>query len=376
MKPVVIFVGSFKGALQDGGVGGQMYACHSLVDSPISTVVDWRKIDSTMTSIPPPALFKRGLRAAARTVRLTCEMLRAPRARVLIFAGDGPSLVEKGCMVLLARSLRRHVVLCPRSGMVIDDFERSAFFRRFIPLVLRNASVVLCQSPGWAQWYGRIGGVAPQRIEVIPNWIRAADYANLAAGRENGPTGQIVFLYMGWLEEFKGIRDLVSAVAIARDALDGAVFEICGDGSLAALVRQESAALGVADRFQFRGWVAGVDKRAALRRANVLVMPSHREGMPNAALEAMASGIPVLATRVGGLPDLVQEGRTGWLVEPRDPHALAAALVRCVVERDSLRSRGIEALERVRNNHDISVAWPRVLRALRIETSVAGDISP
>lgn len=376
MKPVVIFVGSFKGALQDGGVGGQMYACHSLVDSPISGIVDWCKIDSTMTSIPPPGLFKRGLWAATRTVTLAWELLRNPRARVLIFAGDGPSLVEKGCMVLLARGLRRHVVFCPRSGMVIDDLERSAFFRRFVPHVLRNASVVLCQSEGWAQWYGRIGGLAPQDIEVIPNWIRAADYAELAAGQALAPTGPVVFLYMGWLEEFKGIRDLVAAVAIAGDALDGAIFEICGDGSLAALLRQETATLGVADRFRFHGWVAGDEKRAALRRADVLVMPSHREGMPNAALEAMASGIPVLATRAGGLPDLVQEGHTGWLVEPRDPHALAGALTRCVVERDLLRARGIEALERVRNNHDISVAWPRVLRALRIDKSVAGDISP
>jgi glycosyltransferase involved in cell wall biosynthesis len=376
MKPAVIFVGSFRGALQDGGVGGQMYACHSLVNSPISTVVDWRRIDSTMTSIPPPGLFKRGLRAAMRTVRLAWEMLKAPRARVLIFAGDGPSLVEKGCMVLLARGLRRHVVLCPRSGLVIDDFERSAFFRRFIPRVLRSASVVLCQSPGWAQWYGSIGGLEPQRLEVIPNWIKAEDYADLAAGRVGNPSGPVTFLYMGWLEEFKGIRDLVAAVAIAGDALDGAIFEICGDGSLAALLRQATATLGVADRFRFHGWVAGVEKRAALRRADVLVMPSHREGMPNAALEAMASGIPVLATRVGGLPDLVQEGHTGWLVEARDPHALAGALTRCVVERDLLRARGIEALERVRNNHDISVAWPRVLRALRIDKSVAGDISP
>ncbi len=164
---------------------------------------------------------------------------------------------------------------------------------------------------------------------------------------------------MGWLEEFKGIRDLV--------------FEVCGDGSLSACVRQEVAELGLTDRFVFHGWVTGEAKREALARADVLVMPSHREGLPNAALEAMASGLPVLATRVGGLPDLVEHGRTGWLVEPSDPRGLGRALAECVSRRQSLRAIGVEALEFVRNNHDLGVAWPRVMRALRIDPAVDGN---
>ncbi len=352
-----------------------MYACRSLLDSPISQVVAWRLIDSTMRSLPPPGLFSRGLLAAARTARVALEMVRDPRARLLIFSGDGPSFAEKGAMVLMARLLRRHVVFCPRSGLVIDDFDGSAFFRWFIPLVIRSASVLLCQSARWAQWYGAAGRLATNRVEVVPNWIRVADYAELANARGASGSGKVVFLYMGWLEEFKGIRDLVAAVAAAREGLCGAVFEICGDGSLFESVKRQAADLGVADLFRFHGWVTGEAKRAALRRANVVIVPSHREGLPNVALEAMASGLPVLATRVGGLPDLVQDGRTGWLVEPGDPPALGAAIVRCVAQRDSLNETGVEALRFVRNNHDIGVAWPRVLRALRIESALAGGNS-
>jgi glycosyltransferase involved in cell wall biosynthesis len=259
--------------------------------------------------------------------------------------------------------------------LVIDDFDGSAFFRWFIPLVIRSASVLLCQSARWAQWYGAAGRLAANRIEVVPNWIRVEDYAELANARGASGSGKVVFLYMGWLEEFKGIRDLVAAVAAAREGLSGAVFEICGDGSLSESVKRQAADLGVADLFRFHGWVTGEAKRAALRRANVVIVPSHREGLPNVALEAMASGLPVLATRVGGLPDLVQDGRTGWLVEPGDPPALGAAIVRCVVQRDSLNETGVEALGFVRNNHDIGVAWPRVLRALRIESALAGGNS-
>jgi glycosyltransferase involved in cell wall biosynthesis len=373
MKPTVIFVGSFKGAIESGGVGGQMYACRSLIDSPISDHVQWRQIDSTMRSLPPPGLFSRAMRAAGRTVRLLLELLRRPRARVLVFAGDGPSFAEKGLMVLIARLLGHHVVFSPRSGMVIDDFARSRFFRWFMPLVVCKTSVLLCQSARWARWYGERARIESHRIEIVPNWVRLQDYAGLAAARGPVVRDRVVFLYMGWLEEFKGIRDLVAAVGAARSELGDAEFEVCGDGSLSACVRQEVAELGLTDRFVFHGWVTGEAKREALARADVLVMPSHREGLPNAALEAMASGLPVLATRVGGLPDLVEHGRTGWLVEPSDPRGLGRALAECVSRRQSLRAIGVEALEFVRNNHDLGVAWPRVMRALRIDPAVDGN---
>lgn len=373
MKPTVIFVGSFKGAIESGGVGGQMYACRSLIDSPISDHVQWRQIDSTMQSLPPPGLFSRAMRAAGRTVRLIFELLRRPQARVLVFAADGPSFVEKGLMVLIARLLGHHVVFSPRSGIVIDDFEQSRFFRWFIPLVIRNASVLLCQSARWARWYQERARVDSRRIEIVPNWVRLQDYAELAAARDPVACDRVVFLYMGWLEEFKGIRDLVAAVGAVRSELGDAKFEICGNGSLSGRLQQEVAELGLSDRFTFHGWVTGGAKRDVLAGANVLVMPSHREGLPNAALEAMASGLPVLATRVGGLPDLVDHGRTGWLVEPSDPRELGRAIAECVSRRRSLRAMGVEALEFVRNNHDVGAAWPRVMRALRIDPAVDGN---
>lgn len=373
MKKSVIFVGSFKAAIDGGGVGGQMYACRSLVESPVSDWVQWRLIDSTMKSLPPPGIFSRGIRAAGRVARLVSEMLQAPKASILIFAGDGPSFAEKGLMVLIARALRRHVVLAPRSGMIVDDFDRSRFFRWFIPTVVRRASVLLCQSQRWARWYTQRADPEEARIEIVPNWIQTRDYANLATQRGLGGRHNVVFLFMGWLEEFKGVLDLVDAVEAYKTELEGAKFEVCGDGSLSSRVRKEVAERGLSDHFIFRGWVKGEDYRAALERADVLVMPSRREGLPNAALEAMASGLPVIATRVGGLPDLVQDGLTGWLVEPARPLHLGRALVHCMERRRDLRRMGMEALAFVKDNHDIGVVWPRVVRALGIEPSAKGS---
>jgi glycosyltransferase involved in cell wall biosynthesis len=364
----VIFVGAFRDATGDGGFGGQMYACRSLVDSGIGAYVRWLPIDSTMVSVPPPSLAVRGLAAARRVWSLLGAMLREPRARVLVFAGDGPSFVEKGTMVLLARFFGRHAVLCPRSGILLDDLRRSAFFRRFVPTVLRASSGVLCQSTQWAATFRDVAAVDPARLHVVPNWLRCEDYAALAATRTRVRSAR-TFLYLGWIEDFKGIFDLIDAVDARRDALAGARFIVCGSGSRLDEVLLRIRRLGLESRFEFRGWVGGAAKRAALTEADMLVLPSRREGMPNAVLEAMASGMPVIATAVGGVPDVVRDGVNGLVVPPADPPALGRALARCVSPDADVASWGLEALRTVRNNHDIDAAWPRVLRALDIEAT-------
>jgi glycosyltransferase involved in cell wall biosynthesis len=89
----------------------------------------------------------------------------------------------------------------------------------------------------------------------------------------------------------------------------------------------------------------------------VVVIPSHREGLPMVLLEAMAHGRPVVATRVGGMPSMVEEGRTGILVEPGDPAALRAAIDRLLDDRDSRRRLGAAAREKVAE----LCSWDRVV---------------
>jgi len=366
-SPEVIFVGAFQAAVAGGGIGGQLYACRVLLESPLRSRFRWVLIDSTMSSVPPPPLWKRTAVAIVRLTRFTWHAVARPRARVLIFVGDGPSFLEKGVMVMVAAALGHWVVLCPRSGMVVDDLRNSAVYRWFIPRVLRCADVVICQGERWRDFYRAAGRLDDNRLMVIPNWIRVADYATPVRRENAAAAAGVVFLFLGWLEEFKGAGDLIAAIAEAAGRLDGAVFEICGDGSMAARLKQEVEHLGISRLVRFRGWVEGKEKQALLSVADVLVIPSRREGMPNAALEAMASGIPVLATRVGGLPDLVTDGETGWLVDAADPQALAQALERCVRERWRLRDMGLAAARSVRNNHDIDVAWPKMQQALSAE---------
>ena len=106
-----VFVGSFRERAKDGSVGGQMYACRTLLHSPLSAHVSWTTLDSTMESLIPPFFARRLLLAAKRVVRFSRLMLRRKINGVLIFTADGLSFAEKGLMVLLAHLCHKRVLL-------------------------------------------------------------------------------------------------------------------------------------------------------------------------------------------------------------------------------------------------------------------------
>lgn len=368
--PRYVFVGAFRDRAHDGSIGGQIVACATLVASPLSDRVRWIELDSTTRSANQPAVSARALRAVGRLATFARRIGRADGA--LIFSSAHLSFVEKGLMALLAGRLGKRVVVCPRSGLLLDDLERSRFMRWFVPFVLQRCDVVVCQGESWKTRFRGLD-VPAEKLAVIPNWLDTGPYARLAAERTPGDTR--TFVYMGRIERYKGIFDLIAAVDRQRDGLERARFVICGGGSAEGEARRRVTRLGLDDRFEFRGWVAGEAKNETWRDGEVLVLPSHREGMPNAVLEAMAAGLAVIATRVGGVPDILTgDEHGGVLIEPGDVEALGAALAALAGDRDRCRTLGRAARDHVASRHDITRIWPRMLAALAPD-SVCGSHS-
>jgi len=138
---------------------------------------------------------------------------------------------------------------------------------------------------------------------------------------------------------------LDAAACIARqDPL--ARFVIVGDGVLRQTLENKARDLAIDDRVMFTGWRRDLPRICA--DLNVLVVSSDNEGTPVSAIEAMAAGCPVVATRVGGLPDLIDDGRTGRLVPPRDADALASAVLSLLRSSPAARKMGNNAREFVR----------------------------
>lgn len=359
------FVGAFRERATDGSVGGQLYACRTLVGSDIVEHVRFSTIDTTMRSVPPPPLGRRAVSAARRLATFLTVIHRPDIDGALIFTSAGASLVEKSVMVLMASGARKRVVLSPRSGLIEDDVRRSPYVARALSEVLQRCDAVLCQGQRWKDFFQELAALPEERLVVVPNWLDASHYADTPRGeRAQSP---VTFLYMGWLEPYKGILDLIDALSLGREALANCRVIVCGKGSLDAEARARVDELDLSGMVEFRGWVVGDEKRAILSEADVLVLPSHREGMPNVVLEAMASGLAVVGTSVGGVPDILCAPSLGVLVEPSNPQMLCDAMVDLAHDHERRLQLGRTARRHIAENHDVNVVWPRVLQALRGE---------
>ena len=187
-------------------------------------------------------------------------------------------------------------------------------------------------------------GVTPGKIRVIASGIEPQRFASARrAAVKSG--GELVIGSLGVLEERKGHRYLLEAAGqLKRDGLSVTI-RIAGDGLLRDPLQQYAVRLGLQDEVQFCGFVS--DTAAFLADVDVFVMPSLFEGLGVAALEAMAAGRPVIATRVGGLAESIVDGDTGILVAPRDPQALAGAIAKLAAQPELAAEMGRRGRARV-----------------------------
>jgi glycosyltransferase involved in cell wall biosynthesis len=237
------------------------------------------------------------------------------------------------------------------------DVWKKAHHRLIDRLLFRRTDKVVCVSDQVKAFYRDHLGVPEAKLEVIPNAISVTPPAPPEGSRplrdEIGASAEdFVLLCAARLHPQKA--HVVLFEAARRLLAEGAPpfrVALAGEGSLRPELEQRARALGLGDRVHFLGFRN--DVRALLPQADAFVLPSLYEGLPLSALEAMAAGLPVVVTRVGGNPGIVDDGVNGLMVEPGDPKALAAALGRVLRDRALGRALGEEGRRRVAERHDI-----------------------
>jgi glycosyltransferase involved in cell wall biosynthesis len=200
----------------------------------------------------------------------------------------------------------------------------------------------------------------------------AADKAPIRE-RLGWPTEGIVAIYVGGFVASKGIEELMEAVEpLLAEHADFRL--VCaGEGPLRELLCQLANRVGRDHSVVLTGRVAPEEVPALLQASDFLVLPSHSEGMPQAVLEAMNCGLPVVATRVGGVPEAVVDGQTGLLVEAKDVGQLRAAIERMIRDEAFRRDAGRKGLARADEVFDSESNARKLADALRslAEGSVA-----
>jgi glycosyltransferase involved in cell wall biosynthesis len=275
-------------------------------------------------------------------IRELTEHLRHRRTDVLCCHGYKANLLGR-------IAARRHGIpaVAVSRGWTGESF-RVRLYERLDRWNLRWMDRVVCVSEGQADKVRR-AGVPAERVAVIRNAVRADRFVRPDPGRRLALERMFprrpcrIVGAAGRLSPEKGFGVLVEAAARIDDPTIG--FVLFGDGPQRRATKQRIAALGLTDRFVLAGFRGDLDQFMPF--FDVLALPSFTEGLPNVVLEALAAGVPVVATAVGGTPEVVDDGASGYLVPPGDVSALARRIGDVLVRHDRPQMMGLRGRQRI-----------------------------
>ena len=288
----------------------------------------------------------RGVRALFRLVPYSIRLWRcAGRSDLLhVMANSGWAWhLFAAPAVWIGRGRGIPVVVNYRGGEAERFLEHQS---AWVVPTLRRASTVVVPSAFLDRIFRRFG-IAP---EVVPNIV---DLSRFYPSPARAPGQHIVVTRN--LEDIYDIPTALRAFAKIREIHEDASMTVAGSGPRLADLRKLCETLGIAAAVRFTGRLDNDDVAKLYRAADLALNPSTVDNMPISLLEAMASGVPIVSTNVGGIPDLVEDGRTALLVPPHDPAAMAAAALRLMADRSKsseLTQAGIQCAARY--------TWPKV----------------
>lgn len=194
-------------------------------------------------------------------------------------------------------------------------------------------------------------GVPRERIILIPSSVRVEEFETQVPALElRSELGlsedDFVILNVGSLSREKRHENLLGVAATVFKKIPRAKFIVAGEGSLRARLEKRARELGIEQVVKFLGFREDIPR--LMRISNTFLFPSESEGLGTAVLEAMAASLPVVASRTGGISEIVQDGVTGFLAEPQDVHSMAEAVMRLAREPELATEMGSRALEAAR----------------------------
>jgi glycosyltransferase involved in cell wall biosynthesis len=209
----------------------------------------------------------------------------------------------------------------------------------------------------------RAHGVPQDRLRLVHNAIVVERYARTGkGGAMAGLLGKAVthpvIASIGRLSAEKGHADLVEALALVKKAGQKFMMVFMGDGPERDRLSRQVTALGLADSVSMPGYIR--DPRALMEEIDLMVLPSHTEGLPNAALEALLMEIPVLATGVGGTPEVIEDGATGRLVPSHAPERLAGAILEFLADPGGWKQMALRGREMVKERFDFQARTRKI----------------
>ena len=253
------------------------------------------------------------------------------------------SYFRKSFFIRTAKVFRKKIVIHQHGGNFPEFYEKelSDRGRQRVKRVLTMGDAFLVLGTAWKDFFGQIIGEG--NITVFPDAIHIPD-------REEKQYGVHKILYLGRLCKTKGIGELLAVMPGLRERYPDVRLYLAGiweDPQLKTL----ASSLG--EYVTDLGWISGAEKQKYLRECDIFVMPSYFEGQSVSVLEAMASACGIVASRTGGIPDMIIEGNTGLFVTPKDTKTLEQGLSKLLADPELCRTLGENARSRAEEEYSI-----------------------
>lgn len=314
--------------------GGQSVLVESILQSRLKDRFGIIPLDC---SHDLPGGVKRVWLSLKFSILLIRILLSRPGLRILhIHTSAGKAFFEKSFFAAIGRLFGKKIILHVHGGKSAEFWALAgAVKRRLIRYLLSLYDTLIVLSPAGRELYKDIIGF-PGRVNVLPNAIRAERFEPAAKGRD-----RVTALFVGHLKPEKGLLDLFAALQVLPSSvMERLEVRIVGAADTRNNTGQVAGIYSAADlsTVRFVGLKTGAAKWREYADADIFLLPSHTEDMPITVLEAMSCGLPVLATSVGSIPELIREGENGFLVPPHAPKLIAERIVR-LFHDEALRKR-------------------------------------
>jgi len=311
-------------------IGGIATFCQALLNSTLADKVDLRFVQTSPQDRPLLSSGKATWKNIVEAIRDCGRFFGACIAHhpdiAHICTAYGLSFLKHSLCVIFARVVGCRVFLHPHCSFA-KLYAGTSFWKLYCTQIFRLSNGIIALSK---EWFALQKLLQEAQIYYLPNAIDIRPYQKIASRRSWAKQHQIQLLYLGYLGEAKGTYDLLDAFKMMDVGEFQVILNLVGDfltdQDKGRLAEMASHVIDNEKTYCLMPPVSGEGKLACFEKADIFVFPSHHEGMPMAVLEAMAAGLPVIATAVGGIPDLIANGVNGLLIPPQAARDLSKAI--------------------------------------------------
>ncbi len=229
-----------------------------------------------------------------------------------------------------------------------------AIVQRYIAWVLSHCSYIIVLSQSWKSYYQ---GICSAPIDVIANFV----VDNFPVPQSLADKQEMHVLFLGRMGQRKGIYDLLDAAVSVCHQRKDIHFWCAGDGEVEQ-VKAAAKQKGIGDNFHVLGWINAHERKSLLEKCHVFTLPSYNEGLPMAIIEAMSAGLVVVSTTAGGIPEMIESGDNGLLIEAGDSAALASIFVQLASDNALCQRLAANARQTFERNYSAAVVTAKVSR--------------